>query len=107
MGPEGATMIERISELGAMPTFQRSKDGLYKELLEEAGFTGVRLYDYSENVKPMVRLIWLLSVVPRFVVKLLGLRNAYSYVDLGWWAYKEQKNWRYVVIAARKPMEDT
>ncbi|GJN87034.1 hypothetical protein PLIIFM63780_010616 [Purpureocillium lilacinum] len=107
MGPEAATMIERISELGAMPTFQRSKDGLYKELLEEAGFIGVRLYDYSENVKPMLRLIWLLSVVPRFVIKLLGLRNAYTYVDLGWWAYKEQKNWRYVAIAARKPMEDT
>ncbi|KAK4067195.1 hypothetical protein Purlil1_13918 [Purpureocillium lilacinum] len=102
MGAEAATMINRISEFGAMPTFQRSKDGLYRELLEEAGFTDVRLYDYSENVKPMLRLFWLLSVVPRFFIKLFGLRNTYSHVDLGWWAYKEQRHWRYVAIAASK-----
>ncbi len=104
MGEEAATMINHISELGAMPTFQRSNDGLYRELLEEAGFTDVRLYDYSENVRPMLRLFWLLSVVPRFVIKLFGPQNTHSHVDLGWWAFKEQKHWRYVAIAARKPI---
>lgn len=107
MGGEAATMIKRISELGAMPTFQRSKDGLYRKLLEEAGFTDVRVHDYSENVKPMLRLFWLLSVVPRSFVKLFGLRNTLSHVDLGWWAYKEQRHWRYVAIAARKPIAGT
>lgn len=107
MGNEAAASINQISELGAMPTFRQSGRDFYRELLEEVGFIDVRLYDYSENVKPFLRLLWLLSVALQPFLRLFGLREDYPHVHLGGWLYKEQRYWRYVAIAARKPTENT
>lgn len=96
-------MKKNIEDYGAMPTWERAKKGYYKKLLENAGFEDVVIQDYSENIRPMLRLFWLLAAVPAKVIGWLHLEKYFINAVCGAQGYKTQHLWRYVSISASKP----
>ncbi|XWX00207.1 hypothetical protein V2A60_008227 [Cordyceps javanica] len=103
IGPELAKAMRQMSAHGAMPTWDIARQGHFERLLEGAGFVDVRVRDYSENVRPMLRLFWLLALVPNFFIQLLGLQRYFINTVGGAYAYNARKYWRYVSVTARKP----
>lgn len=103
IGKTLAKLMREVSEYGAMPTWQRARRGYYKQILEEAGFIDVEEHDYSENVRPMLRLFWLLSAIPYYFIVLFRLEKYFVNAIGGARGYYAQKYWRYVAISARKP----
>lgn len=95
--------MKQMSEYGAMPTWDRARHGFFERLLEEAGFVDVRVDDYSLNVRPMVRLFWLLAIVPNFFIQLFGLQKHFINTIGGAYAYKARNYWRYISVTATKP----
>lgn len=98
-------LMREVSYYGAMPTWQRAKRGYYKQALEEAGFVDFQEHDYSENVRPMLRLFWLLAAIPYYVIVFFHLERYFVNAIGGARGYYAQKYWRYVAISARKPSE--
>lgn len=68
VGKELAKLMKEVSEYGSMPAWQRAHRGCYKLLLKEAGFVDLEEHDYSENIRPMLRLIWLLAAIPYYII---------------------------------------
>lgn len=56
IGPELAKAMKQMSAHGAMPTWDIANKGHFERLLDGAGFVDVQVQDYSENVRPMLRL---------------------------------------------------
>ena len=106
IGERLATIMKQVSELGAMPTWQRATRGYYQQLLEDAGFVDIQIRDYSENVRPMLRLFWLLAAIPYYFITFFHLEKYFVNALGGARGYYAQKYWRYVAISARKPGGD-
>ena len=92
-----------INKYAAMPTNARSQQGVLPRMLEDAGFTNVRVEDYSANIRPMLRLFYWLAVVPYWFIKLFGLQRFFINTVVGVQGYLHQEHWRYVAITASKP----
>ncbi|RAL17629.1 class I SAM-dependent methyltransferase [Aspergillus homomorphus CBS 101889] len=103
---EQAAMVEdmrKINEFAAMPTNSRSHPGTFKEMLEDAGFEDVVVRDYSENIRPMTRLFFLVAYVPYLIVTMLGLQRYFINTVAGVQSYRGRDHWHYLAISARKP----
>ncbi|KAL8334318.1 hypothetical protein RB593_003815 [Gaeumannomyces tritici] len=98
-----ANDLRTINELAAMPTCMRSKQGLFEDMLHNAGFEDVQVHDYSQNVRPMLRLFYWLAVIPAIFVRLLGLQRYFINTVAGAGGFLGQEYWRYVAITATKP----
>ncbi|KAK3370845.1 S-adenosyl-L-methionine-dependent methyltransferase [Lasiosphaeria ovina] len=94
-----------VNKFAAMPTNQRSHPGVFKRMLEDAGFGDVVVRDYSPHIRPMLRLFWLLAAVPNFFIRLLRLERFFINTFAGAQAYRYHTLWRYVAISATKPGE--
>lgn len=103
IGPALAKAMKQMTAHGAMPTWDVAQKGHFERLLADAGFVDVQVQDYSENIRPMLRLFWLLALVPNFFVQLLGLEKYFINTVGGAYAYNARKYWRYVAVTARKP----
>ncbi|OAQ61094.1 methyltransferase type 11 [Pochonia chlamydosporia 170] len=103
IGKTLAKLMREVSEYGAMPTWKRAKRGFYREILEEAGFVDIQEHDYSENVRPMLRLFWLLAAIPYYIIVFFHLERYFVNAIGGARGYYAQKYWRYLAISARKP----
>jgi cyclopropane fatty-acyl-phospholipid synthase-like methyltransferase len=88
--------MNKVNKDAAMPTNARSHKGVFTRMLEDAGFTDVRVEDYSKNIRPM---LWL------FYVKFLHLERYFINTVAGAQGYLHQEHWRYVAISATKPGE--
>lgn len=95
--------MRRVNELAAMPTHQKARPGYFRDLLEGAGFENVVVRDYTDNVRPMLRLFYYLAIVPYLLVKVLGLERYFANTIAGVLGYAAGKHCRYVAISARKP----
>lgn len=98
-----AATMEQVNQYAAMPTNQASKRGYFASLLEEAGFEDVEVRDYSENIRPMLRMFWALAVVPHFFIRLFRLEKHFVNTVAGARGYEGRDYWRYVAITATKP----
>ncbi|KAL2830428.1 S-adenosyl-L-methionine-dependent methyltransferase [Aspergillus pseudoustus] len=98
-----ASDMRKINEFSAMPTNSRSHPGVFKRMLENAGFTDVVVRDYSENIMPMIRLFHVLAFVPYWLVSLLGLERYFINTVAGYALYRDRKYLRYVNVLATKP----
>ncbi|OAA69118.1 Methyltransferase type 11 [Cordyceps fumosorosea ARSEF 2679] len=103
IGPVLAKAMKQMSDFGAMPTWDRAKRGYFERLLQGAGFVDIQVQDYSVNVRPMLRLFWLLALIPNLLVQLFGLQKYFINTVGGAYAYNAREHWRYVSISARKP----
>ncbi|EEY16840.1 conserved hypothetical protein [Verticillium alfalfae VaMs.102] len=98
-----AADMRRVNELAAMPTYQAARPGYFRALLEEAGFEDIVERDYSENVRPMLRLFYLLAIVPYLIVRVLRLEKYFANTLAGVLGYAAGEHCHYVAISARKP----
>ncbi|KAK0653062.1 hypothetical protein B0T16DRAFT_444124 [Cercophora newfieldiana] len=100
-----AASMRKINKYAAMPTNGRSHPGVFKGMLEEAGFVDIVVRDYSENIRPMARLFFILAIIPYIFVRLLGLERYFINTIAGVESYRGKGRWRYVAITASKPGE--
>ncbi len=99
--PSGlAESMAQINTYAAMPTNTRSTPGLYKRMLEDAGFHDVVVRDYSENIRPMLMLFWLLAGIPFFFVRLFRLEKYFINTVAGFQGYRGQQFWRFLAVTA-------
>ncbi|OAA67223.1 methyltransferase type 11 [Niveomyces insectorum RCEF 264] len=98
-----AASMRQINVYSAMPTNTRSRPGQYEAWLVAAGFEDVEVHDLSPHIRPMLRLFWLLAMVPYFFITLLGLQKHFINTVAGYQAYRGQAYWRYVAVTATKP----
>ncbi|GMG37763.1 unnamed protein product [Aspergillus oryzae] len=95
--------MRQINEVAAMPTNSRSHPGVFRQMLEDAGFTNIVVRDYSDNIRPMTRLFYLIAFIPFLIVTLLGLEHYFINTVAGVQSYRGRKHWRYLAISATKP----
>lgn len=93
-----------INKYAAMPANDRFKQGVLKGMLEDAGFEDVVVRDLSENVLPMLRLFFILAVIPYLIIRLLGLRHRFVNTVTGYEGYMYRDAARYIVVSAKKPL---
>ncbi|TGJ84388.1 hypothetical protein E0Z10_g4382 [Xylaria hypoxylon] len=98
-----ALSMEKVNEYAAMPTNAISHPGVFKRMLEEAGFKDVIVRDYSENIIPMTRLFFLLALIPYLFIRLFRLERWFINTVAGVEAYRGQGHWHYLAISATKP----
>ncbi|KAJ2979413.1 hypothetical protein NUW58_g7208 [Xylaria curta] len=98
-----ARSMDQVNKYAAMPTNAISHPGVLKKMLEEAGFEGVVVRDYSQNIVPMTRLFFLLALIPYLFVRLLGLERWFINTVAGVEAYRGQGHWHFLAISANKP----
>ncbi|KZZ91172.1 hypothetical protein AAL_06913 [Moelleriella libera RCEF 2490] len=103
IGTELAKLMKELSEYGSMPTWQRAHRWCYNSLLKEAGFVDLKEHDYSENIRPMLRLFWWLAAIPYYIIVFFHLEKYFVNAIRGARGCYAQKYWRYVAISARKP----
>lgn len=94
--------VDVVVSLSAMP-LDLMRPGHLKKTLEDVGFVDVDVQDYSENVRPMLRLFYCLAIVPYFFVKLLRLEKYFVNTVAGAGGLPGQKHWKYISISATKP----
>jgi sterol 24-C-methyltransferase len=92
-----------INDFAAMPTNALSHPGVFQQMLEDSGFTNVVVRDYSENIKPMTRLFFLLAYIPYLIITLLHLERYFINTVAGVQSYQGHGHWRYIAISATKP----
>ncbi|KAI1419446.1 S-adenosyl-L-methionine-dependent methyltransferase [Xylaria sp. FL1777] len=98
-----AQSMDKVNEYAAMPTNAISHPGVFKKMLEEAGFEDVVVRDYSKNIVPMTRFFFVLAFIPYLLVRLFGLERWFINTVAGVEAYRGQGHWHYVAISATKP----
>lgn len=99
---ELAEDVAAVTALTGMP-LDLMAPGRLRHTLAEVGFVDVDIVDYSENVRPMLRLFYWMAFVPYFIVKFLGLERYFVNTVAGYGGLKGQKHWKYISVRARKP----
>ncbi|KAK7981744.1 methyltransferase type 11 [Apiospora saccharicola] len=102
-----AASMMKINEYSAMPTNAISQPGVFKTMLEAAGFEDVVVRDYSDNIRPMTRAFFAFAIVPYLFVRLFGLERHFINTVAGVESYRGRDHWRYVAISATKPQAAT
>lgn len=105
IAPDVLRAMAQLTQYAAIPTWGRANPGYFEGLLLRVGFRDVQIEDYSENVRPMLRLFWIMAFIPNFFIQLFGLQAYFANTIAGAYAYKGQKYWRYISISATKPEE--
>lgn len=95
--------MEKINDFAAMPTNERLLPGVFKQMLEDTGFTDVVVRDYSPNIKPMTRFFYVLAYIPFLIVTFCGLERYFINTVAGVESYRGRAHWRYTAISASKP----
>ncbi|KAH6998641.1 S-adenosyl-L-methionine-dependent methyltransferase [Ilyonectria sp. MPI-CAGE-AT-0026] len=100
---EMAQAMRKINKYAAMPTNEVSHPGTFQTMLEEAGFTDVVVRDYSDNIKPMTRLFFLVAYIPYIIITFLHLERYFINTVAGVQSYRGHGHWHYIAISATKP----
>ncbi|KAI1350357.1 S-adenosyl-L-methionine-dependent methyltransferase [Xylaria sp. FL0043] len=101
--PDMVRSMDKVNEYSAMPTNAISHPGVFKKLLEEAGFEDIVVRDYSKNIIPMTRFFFVLALIPYILVRLLSLERWFINTVAGVESYRGRGHWHYLAISARKP----
>jgi sterol 24-C-methyltransferase len=98
-------LMEHINRRASMPANEPFLHEALHRMLEKQSFQDVVVEDLSENIKPMMRLFFLVGYMPYLIICLLGLQAWFVNTQAGVQGYRVLKRglWRYVVVTARKP----
>ncbi|KAL8721937.1 MAG: hypothetical protein Q9225_001493 [Loekoesia sp. 1 TL-2023] len=79
--------------------------GALQHIMEDQGFTNIRSRELTENIRPLMRLFWLIAYVPYLIICLFRLQLYFTNVESGVQGYRalDRGYWRYMVLSARKP----
>jgi 2-polyprenyl-3-methyl-5-hydroxy-6-metoxy-1,4-benzoquinol methylase len=94
-----------VNEGFSMPTLDVSRPGALRALLEGAGFREVEVRDLSENVRPMTRMNWAISVVPYSLLSPQRLAQYSVSAVAGVQLHRNlrQGRWKYLQVSATRP----
>ncbi|CAI6339390.1 unnamed protein product [Periconia digitata] len=95
--------MRMINDFAAMPTNAVSHPGVFQAMFEDAGFTDVVVRDFSENIRPMTRLFFVIAYIPYLIITFLHLERYFINTVAGVQSYQGHGQWRYVAISATKP----
>ena len=97
--------MEQINSRASMPAHESFSRGTLQRMLEEQGFQDVVLRDLTENMRPMMRLFFLVGYIPYLIICFLGLQAWFVNTQAGVQGYRILKKglWRYVAVTAKKP----
>ncbi|KAK3320366.1 S-adenosyl-L-methionine-dependent methyltransferase [Cercophora scortea] len=98
-----ATSMRKINRYAAMPTNDLSHPGVFEQMLRDAGFEDIVVRDFSENIRPMTRLFFVVAIIPYLLIRLLGLERFFINTVAGVESYRGHGRWRFVAITASKP----
>ena len=97
--------MTQINKYAAMPANERFSEGVLQRILEETGFQDVEVEDLSTNIRPMLRLFFVLAYL-YLLVKLFGLEAWFVNTVAGVEGYRGKHLWRYVAVTAKKPSNE-
>ena len=97
--------VIRVNSRSGMPANQMFDRGVMQRLMEERGFEDIETRNLTENIKPLMRLFYLLAYIPYLIIGLLGLQAYFINTEAGVIGYQALRRgyWRYMVFTARKP----
>ncbi|KAI1650089.1 S-adenosyl-L-methionine-dependent methyltransferase [Daldinia loculata] len=98
-----ADSIVKVNKYAAMPTNAISHPRVFGQMLEDAGFENIVIHDFSDNIRPMTRVFFLLAIIPYFFIRVLKLERYFVNTVAGVQSYKGRSRWHYVAISATKP----
>ncbi|CRG86493.1 hypothetical protein PISL3812_03499 [Talaromyces islandicus] len=105
--PKLTEQLSMINVGTGMPTNERSHDGFYKGLLEGAGFVDIESRDISDNILPVVRMFYVVLLVPYLLVRLLGIEKHFVSMLAGTAGYVGYDRWRFMVVTGTKPKTES
>lgn len=80
--------MKQINERASMPANELFSQGALQRMLERQGFQEVVVEDLSENIKPMMRLFFLVGYIPYLIICLLGLEAWFVNTQAGVQGYR-------------------
>ncbi|KAH6690456.1 S-adenosyl-L-methionine-dependent methyltransferase [Plectosphaerella plurivora] len=94
-----------VNEGFSMPMHDVSRPGALKTLLEGAGFRDVEVRDLSENVRPMTRMNYAISVLPYSLLspQRLARHSVSAVAGVQLHRNLRQGRWKYLQVSATKP----
>lgn len=97
--------MDQVNTRASMPANEVFLQGALQRMLEEHGFEDVVVEDLSDNIKPMMRLFFLVGYIPYLIICFFGLQAWFVNTQAGVQGYRVLKRrlWRYVVVTAKKP----
>ncbi|KAL9021592.1 MAG: hypothetical protein Q9185_001240 [Variospora sp. 1 TL-2023] len=103
--PSLVEAVARINTRSGMPGNQAFDRGVLHRIMEEQGFVDVAERDLSDNMRPLMRLFYVVAYLPYLLICLLGLQQWFVNTEGGVQGYRALKRgyWRYMVFTARKP----
>ncbi|EFW21049.1 hypothetical protein D8B26_002687 [Coccidioides posadasii str. Silveira] len=101
---EMVKMFDQVNTHAAMPSNALFEQGRLPSLLEDAGFVDVKVADLSENIKPMLRLFFVVAYIPYLIIRLFGLEAYFINAVAAVMGYRYHYAHRYVAVTAKKPL---
>ncbi|KAI1081432.1 S-adenosyl-L-methionine-dependent methyltransferase [Whalleya microplaca] len=98
-----AASMAMVNQYSAMPTNAISHPGVIRQMVEDAGFEDIVVRDYSDNIRPMTRIFFLLAIVPYFFIRLFKLERYFINTVAGVESYRGHGYWHYIAISATAP----
>lgn len=99
-----ADTMKKLNQLDSMPANHSFDHDALKYLLKEAGFEDVQLRDMSEHIAPILRLFYILAIIPYLVLKFFHLEHHFVNVMAGVEGYRCRSMWRYTQLTGRKKL---
>lgn len=93
----------QINKYAAMPANISFEQGTLQSLLEDAGFIEIQSTDLTENVKPMLRLFFVVAYIPFLLISFFGLEKYFINAVAAVMGYRYLYMHRYICVTARKP----
>lgn len=93
-----------INKHSSMPAYGRFQRGVLPSILEDTGFEDVEVKDLSENVLPMLRLFYVLAIIPYRIITFLGLKPYFINTVTGYEGYIYKDAARYILVSGTIPL---
>lgn len=104
--PDLKDSMNQVNEYSAMPSNTLFNRGVLEKMLVEAGFQGIETRDLSPNIRPLLRLFYLVAFLPYLLIRFLGLQSWFVNTMAGVEAYRGYFVWRYIAVTATKPQSE-
>ncbi|KAI4136550.1 MAG: hypothetical protein L6R39_007732 [Caloplaca ligustica] len=95
----------RVNFRSGMQGTQYFGRGALQQIMEDQGFVDITERDLTENIRPLMRLFYIIGFLPYLLICLLGLQKWFVNTEAAVQGYRAMARgyWRYIVLTARKP----
>ncbi|KAL8745876.1 MAG: hypothetical protein Q9184_007821, partial [Pyrenodesmia sp. 2 TL-2023] len=103
--PDLVEAVVRVNTRSGMPGNQLFDRGVLQRIMEEQGFVDITSRDLTQNMRPLMRLFYVIAYFPYLLICFLGLQAWFVNTEGGVQGYRALRRgyWRYMVLTARKP----